>query len=135
MRGEKEGTQGKEYVWLFLVFNFQINLFDRLKTNQLIVVTYVKAIYLFHEEWNLVPGYNLMLTSTSSTQVYIIDEEVTSSVWHYVRSVVRQKSADLSFRAVTLSRHFRDSAPEVTQGEHSNLFRQGNFICSIYFNA
>ena len=69
MRGEEEGTQGKEYVWLFLVFNFQINLFDRLKTNQLIVVTYVKAIYLFHEEWNLVPGYNLMLTSTSSTQV------------------------------------------------------------------
>ena len=67
--GEEEGTLGKEYVWLFLVFNFQINLFNRLKTNQLIVVTQVKAIYLFHEEWSLVLGYDLMLISTSSTQV------------------------------------------------------------------
>ena len=63
-----------------------------------------------------------------------MEEEVASSAWHFLRSVVKQKSAELTSRAVTLSRRFRESAPEVTQSGNSNLFRQGNFECLIHYN-
>ncbi|KAI6658630.1 hypothetical protein LOD99_15428 [Oopsacas minuta] len=132
LTGEEEEALGKQYLWFYLSFSFQKDLFKRINTNQLIVATDIKPIYFFHEDWSSVTGYIPMLVSTFSTQLYIIDEEDTASAWHYLREVNEQKSDILRNRGIVLSRQFRDSSPEVIPGDNMTvIFKLGNFECRI----